>query len=322
VGLIPGPLFALRWIVGIPPASTTEVELVKGLSRVLCAVDIDEPGGAAFAQALALARAHDARMSIVYAVPLSQTFNTGATERVDYLWGLRAAAEAAGVKVRVDVQQGEAGEIILLHARARRPDLIVVSAAHGSGAGGLRVGSVAENVLRGASCPTLVVHRDQNFLPSPLRNVLCAVDFSAASDVAIERALSLAPGRERRLALLHVVHGSEGGSRSRSMRMHADEYYRHIAGAALRRLQRLIPVHSDGTVFARVTVGSVASEILRVARDSQTDVVVVGTQSRTRLGRRMFGVIGPLLTEAPCPVLAVPVRAAVIQEGDGLRPAA
>jgi nucleotide-binding universal stress UspA family protein len=322
VGLIPGPLFALRWIVGILPASTMEVELVKGLSRVLCAVDIDEPGRAAFAQALALARAHDARMSIVYAVPLSKPFNTGATERVDYLLELRAAAEAAGVEVRVDVQQGEAAEIILLHARARRPDLIVVSAAHGSGADGLGVGSVVENVLRGASCPTLVVRRNREFPPSPFRNVLCAVDFSLASDAAIERALSLAPGRERRLALLHVVHGSEGGSRSRSMRMHGGEHYRHIIGAALQRLQRLIPLKRQGTVFARVAVGTVASEILRVARASQTDMIVVGTQSRTRVGRRMFGVIGQLLKEAPCPVLAVPVRAAVIQERDGLRPAA
>src|SRR5688572_7241435 len=107
-----------------------EVEFVKRLSRVLCTVDIDEPGRAAFAQALALARAHAASMIIVYAVPPNQSFNTGATERVAYLLNLRAAAEAAGLDVRVDVQHGETNEIILLHARARQPDLIVLSAAH------------------------------------------------------------------------------------------------------------------------------------------------------------------------------------------------
>jgi nucleotide-binding universal stress UspA family protein len=66
-------------------------------------------------------------------------------------------------------------------------------------------------------------------------------------------------------------------------------------------------------------VGGVTSEILRAAR---ADMVVVGTQSRTRLGRRMFGVIRHLLEEAPCPILAVPARAAVVKEGDELRPAA
>ena len=192
---------------------------MKGLARVLCAVDIDEPGRAAFAQALALARAHDARMIIVYAVPPNRAFNTGATERVAYLLDLRAAAEAAGVEVRIDVQHGEAAEIILLHARARQPDLIVLSAAHGSGASGRRVGSVVEDVLRGASGPTLVVRRDRESSASPLRNVLCAVDFSPASDAAIERALSLATGRERRLTLLHVVDGPRGGLR---FSIHAD----------------------------------------------------------------------------------------------------
>jgi universal stress protein E len=296
---------------------------VKGLSRVLCAVDIDEPGRAAFAQALALARAHTARMIIVYAVPPNQSFNTGATERVAYLLNLRAAAESAGVDVRVDVQHGEANEIILLHARARQPDLIVLSAAHGSGANGLRVGSVVEDVVRGASCPTLVVRRERESSASgPLSNALCAVDFSPASEAAIERALSLAPGRERKLTFLHVVQGPDSGSGFRSMRTPADEYCRNVAVAALQRLQALIPRQSDGTVFARVTVGSVGPEILRAARATQTDVVVVGTQSRSRFGRRMFGVIGQLLKEAPCPVLAVPARAAVVRERDEWRQAA
>jgi universal stress protein A len=296
---------------------------VKRLSRVLCAVDIDEPGRAAFADALTLARAHSASMIIVYAVPPDQSFNTGATERVTYLLNLRAAAEAAGVDVRVDVQHGQANEIILLHARARQPDLIVLNAAHGRGRNGLRVGSVVENVVRGASCPTLVVRRQRESSGSgPLRNGLCAVDFSPASEVAIEHALSLAPGRERRWTFLHVVQGRESGSGSRSMRTPADEYRRHVAAAALQRLQALIPRHTDGTMFARVTVGSVGPEILRAARATQADVVVVGTQSRSRLGRRMFGVLGQLLNEAPCPVLAVPARATVVRERDEWRQAA
>jgi hypothetical protein len=58
---------------------------VEGIARVLCAVDIGEPGLAAFEQALALARVHAAKLIVVYAVPRSQSLNTGATERVAYL---------------------------------------------------------------------------------------------------------------------------------------------------------------------------------------------------------------------------------------------
>ena len=122
----------------------------------------------------------------------------------------------------------------------------------------------------GSICPTLVVGRHHELSPlRPLRNVLCAVDFSPSSDAAVERALSLVAERESRLTLLHVVYGPEDGSGWRSMRMHADGYYRHVAGEALHRLQSLIPLSGEGTVLARVVVGRVAPEIVRTARASE-----------------------------------------------------
>ena len=62
------------------------------------------------------------------------------------------------------------------------------------------------------------------------------------------------------------------------MRLHAPEYFRHVAASALQRLQSLIPAGLKRPVRVRVAVGSVASEIMRVARASQTDIVVVGTR--------------------------------------------
>lgn len=295
---------------------------MKRLARVLCAVDIGEPGRIAFAHALALARAHGATMSIVHAVSSSQSFETGATGRVAYLLELRAIAEAAGIEVRVDVRHGDGAEIILQHAGARRADLIVLSSAHGTGANGLRISSVVDQVLRAAACPTLVVRSGRESVPARgLRNVLCAVNFSKSTNAAIDRALSLAAGRECRLTLLHVVPGPEGGSGFRTMGMHDSGYYQHVAGAALQRLQGLIPVSAEATVVARVTIGTVASEILRVARVSEVDVLVVGTEARSRLGYRV-PLIRQLLQEAPCPVLAVPAPKAIVTGHHERRPAA
>ena len=118
------------------------------------------------------------------------------------------------------------------------------------------------------------------------------------------------------MTLLHVVRGPEGSSSFRSMRLHAPEYFRHVAASALRRLQSLIPAGLKRPVRVRVAVGSVASEIMRVARASQTDIVVVGTQSRGRLGRRVFGVIAELLRDAPCPILAVPAAGTRLKQSD------
>jgi nucleotide-binding universal stress UspA family protein len=302
---------------------TMETQVMKRLSRVLCAVDLGEPGRAAFAQALALARGHDAKMIVVYAVPPTQSFHTGADDRLAYLLTLRAAAEAAGLEVRIDVQHGEASKVILRHARTRQPDLIVLSARHGAAMNGDSSGSVVEPVVRGARCPTLVVQEHQKSTPwRRLSRVLCAVDFSAASDAAIERAASLATGVGGRLTLLHVVRTMEGSSYSPSMGLRTPKYLRHSAGSALQRLQSLIPTDLKGPVRVRVAAGRVASEILRVACASQTDIVVVGTQARGRMRRRVFGVIRDLLKKAPCPILAVPAAEARLEERATHRPAA
>ena len=317
-----GPLFALFQIAACFPRSTRKGELVKRLARVLCAVDIGEPGRIAFTHALALARAHGATMNIVSAVPSYQRFETGATERAAYLLELRAIAEAAGVEVRVDVRHGNGAEIIVQHADTRRADLIVMSRAHGTGANGLRISSVVDQVLRAAACPTLVVGSDRESVRArPFRNVLCAVNFSPSSKAAIDRALSLAAGRERRLTLLHVVPGPEGGPGFRTIGMHDSGYYQHVAGAALQRLQGLIPVSAEATVVARVTIGTVASEIVRIARVSEADVLVVGSQAPSQLGYRV-PIIRQVLQEAPCPVMAVPAPKAIVTGHRERRPAA
>jgi nucleotide-binding universal stress UspA family protein len=180
---------------------------------------------------------------------------------------------------------------------------------------------VVDRVLRVTACPTLVVRSDRKSVPQhALTNVVYAVNFSPSSNAVIERALSLAAGRERRLTLLHVVPGHGGGSDFHTMGMHDSGYYHHLATLALQRLQGLIPASAEAPVLARVTVGNVASEIVRVARVSEADVVVMGTQARSRLGYRV-PIIRQVLQDAPCPVLAVPAPKALVTEHER-RPAA
>lgn len=279
---------------------------MKALSRVLCAVDIDEPGRAAFAQALALARVHDAKLLLVCAVPSNQPFNWQATERVSYLLGMRARAEAAGLDVRVLVQSGNAADIVRLHARSRRPDLIVISAEHGR-ATGHPAGSIAEDVLRTADCPTLVVRTDSGPAAPAFTNVVCAIDLSAPLDGAVERMLPLVYPRDHRVTLLHVLPGYDSGT-DRAVTDRPDPNPHAGRGAtALQHLQTLIPSDRTGSVIARVSVGSVAGEILAAARTSQADLIVVGARARSRVGRRLFGVTRQLLLDARCAVLALPV---------------
>jgi nucleotide-binding universal stress UspA family protein len=53
-------------------------------------------------------------------------------------------------------------------------------------------------------------------------------------------------------------------------------------------------------------VADVAEEMLRVARDTSAQVLVIGLRHRTPVGKMIMGSVAQhVLLDAPCPVLAV-----------------
>src|SRR5690349_15956838 len=127
------------------------------LTRILTAVDFAEPAWPAFDHALAFSRTHGAELTVVHAVPGDRVFASHASERIAMIGALRQAAEAAGVRLEVSVHHGDPAAVIDLHARVRRPDLIVLGTHQRSGFDRFRLGSVAERVTLRATQPVLIV---------------------------------------------------------------------------------------------------------------------------------------------------------------------
>ena len=130
------------------------------LARILCAIDLEKASESAFDRALSLAVISDATLHILHATPANVPFSRRASERLRYLTGFRERAEAAGVKVHVDEQHGDPARVIVLHANARKMDLVVLGSNRRRGWRRLREGSVSERVLRRAAWPVLIVPWD------------------------------------------------------------------------------------------------------------------------------------------------------------------
>ena len=309
------PLHYPSMSAALTPSRSTEVDLER-LSRVMCAVAIDDRDRHVFAHALALARRSDAQLLVVHAASPEIAFNRGATERVDFLRKLRSMAERAGVDVRVTVQQGLVAEIILLHARARNADLIVLGTGRKESRRGLSRW-IAEQVLRDAPCPTLVVPQASD-APALVENILCAVDFSPASQAVVREAVRLSKYGKQPVTLLHVVDGAGSSHHVHSARLSTNEFNHGLGAEALAKLQALIPQPDQGAVVARVAVGRPVTEMLRAARNTKAQLIVIGAARRSRIGSRLFGKTGQLLRDARCPVLAVPVAAVANQVTGGV----
>jgi nucleotide-binding universal stress UspA family protein len=82
------------------------------------------------------------------------------------------------------------------------------------------------------------------------------------------------------------------------------------------RLQRLLPEAPDaGGVGLLVAAGTPHREILRVAREREADLVVLGAHRRRALDRSLPGIqLVHLLREASCAVLVVPTSAGLVAD--------
>ena len=130
------------------------------IKKVLCAIDLTKASQNAFDRALSIARASNARLYVLHAVPPNHPFSWHQSERFKLLTSLRERAEREGVQVRTVEQHGDPARTIVLHADTRKADLVVLGSNRRRGWQRFREGSVGERVLRRAGWPLLIVPRD------------------------------------------------------------------------------------------------------------------------------------------------------------------
>jgi nucleotide-binding universal stress UspA family protein len=283
---------------------------VNHISRVLAAIDFSKPARPAFEYALALSKHHGAELVVVQAVPPDQPFGWNARDRQALTARLRKKAEESKVEFMDRVQTGDPAEIILLHARSLRPDVIVLGTHQRRGIDRLRIGSVAERVVSKATVPVLLVPQNlETRTINPFNHVAVAIDFRPGANRSVEQGLALASGPADRITLLHVVPRSSSKVPSHLYGYGIDKSQDPVIRDAERRLQLALPVNreSPAVVDARVLVGNVATEISRAVNRIGAGLVVVGVPARGPVSRALFGTTAArVLRTSRVPLLAVP----------------
>jgi len=140
------------------------------------------------------------------------------------------------------------------------------------------------------------------------RNLCVAVDLSEPSREALDQAADLARALGADLTVAHVVAppppvatdllvapGGAVAAEGARDEMEALEAWRTVAEARAGRAVR-----------GRLLIGDPARELVRLAREEGSDLIVMGTHGRTGLRRALLGsVAAAVVREAPCAVLVV-----------------
>lgn len=297
------------------------------LSRILCAVDFTDESRHALDHAIVLANWYRAALTglFVYTpvfAPIPDFALPGLVTSATLQDPGRAAlhkqlteflhpAVAAGLSPERRIAVGDPGAEIIRTAAAISADLIVMGTHGASGFQHLLLGSVAEKVLRRAQRPVLTVPpRVRATSALPFRRVLCPVDFGDPSRAALELARSIAAEGDADLLVLHVLESDAAGDEPLVYRaLSVPEYRQQRERAVTTALAEFTAPRPGGRpvrLSTRLGSGKPYREILGVATEERTDLIVMGVHGRNPLELALFGsTTNQVIRRATCPVATV-----------------
>jgi nucleotide-binding universal stress UspA family protein len=220
-----------------------------------------------------------------------------------------------GLEVEPVIVEGEPASEIANAVRDYEIDLVTVVTHGRRGLARALWGSTAEEIIAEAPCPVLTIRPPQHdfveadgHLPEiRLNRILLATNFHPSSVAATHLARELAATSHAEMHAVYVIGDyfeqmsmmfPEGGHSALSrMRDQVEERMQSFAGEA------------NGRVLTHIAEGRPYAEIVRLAAEMESDLIVIGTSVHASLfgGAPALGSeIERVVRNAPCPVLCVP----------------
>jgi nucleotide-binding universal stress UspA family protein len=283
------------------------------LKNILYATDYSPAARAALPYALGIAQRYDSTVYVVHV----RTPEVCAMAPIETWPALAEAAQKqereeiaalqqqlGGFPHQVWIGEGDIWGVISRTIRENEINLLVIGTRGRTGLEKALLGSVAEQILRQATCPVLTVgpHASPDAEQSlEMREILCATDFSPESLAAVPYAVSLAQEHEAQLSLLYVL------DRADATILHPEL----SAASLLHRLHELIPAEAELWCHPKCFVkhGSPTDQILELAKTRHADLIVLGVRraeghwgASTHLP---WSTAHKVVSQAGCPVLTV-----------------
>ena len=295
------------------------------IAHVLCPIDLSEPSRHALEHAVAVTAWYEAQLTVLHVFSASLPLIpadalAAAPELADPIEPDKMLDEVRRFCVpslstltrpaEFLVKDGNVPHEIVAEAKQFAVDLIVMGTHARKGIQRLLLGSVTERMLRTAHLPVLAVPPAERTAPITYERILCPIEFHESEPRALEYVLSMVlpfmkgvsprskkPGA--RLILLHVVE---------NLFEQLPEYFSVHEREAMERLKRAVPADARDWCRPepRVTAGRADTEILRVAAELGSDLIVMAVHGKGAINRRLYrSTTSRVVRGATCPVLTL-----------------
>jgi nucleotide-binding universal stress UspA family protein len=282
------------------------------MKKILVALDGSENAEKALSWVRSTARREKAQVHLVRVASLEEFGREYVHVELrfahDYLQGLAAKLNAAGIPCTFTARVGDPARLIVRTAEAQGCGMILMTTRGGSTIRRWAIGGVTEKVLRLSPVPVLVI---RGRAVRRIRRILVPVDGSTLAETAVPWTARLAKLLGAKLVFVHVYPAGPVGLRT----WHQEKFE-----AIDRRMTRLCLDLAKKGVKASFNVqsGDPADRILAFAVPN--DLIVTTTHGAGGFKRWVFGSVAEkLIHEASIPVLVYKSPAAAA--GAARRPA-
>ena len=284
-----------------------------GIEKILLSTDGSDSSKGATAVAISLAKVCSGKLYATVVIETNPEFEAFAPQLVEkaeneakqQLEDVKAAALKEGVQCELIVHHGdEPYKLIVEDAAKMQADMIVMGRRGRTGLKRLMMGSVTAKVIGHSHCKVLVVPAAAEL---DWKNVLAATDGSKQGNKAVTEAITIAKRCGACLTIVSSIAADDLVELEDS-----SLFLKDIAGQVLSQMEKNISelkelalkegVKAEGFVLS----GKAAEAITNTAKESNADLIVVGSHGRTGLDRLLMGsVTERVIGLSSCAVLVV-----------------
>jgi nucleotide-binding universal stress UspA family protein len=303
---------------------------MSDIRKVLFTTDFSDLANHALPYAIKMAKIYGAELIMLHAVtiydndpndpeyhfPYLQKYCEQATINADDRFQIcYEKAGDSGVKVRKALVQGISPHAAILEFIEGEDDIgMICMSTHGrSGLKHVLLGSVAENVIRYADCPVLVVKQtehefiDQETHEAHIRKILFPYDFSKESLRPLEMLESVADIGDSEIIIFHAIDVEIPPVYYTSGLTSILQLDPELDDRVLEKMKKEIGDRLAGhKITYRISEGRAVTGIREIADEERVDLIVMAATGSHGVGDFLFGsTTARIIQKAVCPVLIV-----------------
>jgi len=270
---------------------------MKLVERICFPTDFGKSSEVALESVISIAKKFGSKVSIVHVLPESMIRNKVQRFVDDNMARYVELLEGQDIKCTSDILYGKHIDELVSFAERKKANLIVLGAGH-VGKENFKLGSNSEKIIRNSSVPVWVIEKESTVNPD---NVLCPIDFSEESMLALDNAIHLCRRFESKLEILHVIKGIDKEYAELGADTSAEQA--DIVKKVEMEFEDLIKDKDlNGITWGKeIRLGDPTDVILDVIKQKKIDLVMMGSTGKGAIKKFFIGSVAERVSrEVPC----------------------